>query len=69
MDNSIRLRQVRESLGLNQRDMAAELKVTNGAIALWGVSAIFAELGAKATWVNLAFDIIHNRPTLPKGNY
>lgn len=35
MDNSIRLRQVRETLGLNQREMAAELKVTNGAIALW----------------------------------
>lgn len=35
--------------------------------ALWGVSAILADLEAKATWKHLAFDIIHNRPTLPKG--
>lgn len=35
MNNSARLKFIRESLGFTQREMADELKVTNGAVALW----------------------------------
>ena len=35
MDDSRRLNQIRETLGFTQRQMADELKVTSGAIALW----------------------------------